>query len=365
MYLAVDLRILDREGMERTGIGRQALEATRAVRAARPDWTLTVHTNRTDLLAADPSTRLSRTSWPTTSALGRHAWLHVAATRAASPAPDLWWAPAFVLPLGWRGPAVVTIHDLVVRLRPDLYRGRLSARYVAWATGWSARRASRVLCPSTAAGDRIVRELRVDAERVTAIPWGISDAFRDPPERKSGGYVLFAGRWEARKGLDVLHAALRDLAARGRPLRLVLAGGPGWGAEEAIGALGADPNVELVLDPPDERLADLYAGALALAYPSRMEGFGFPVAEAMASGCPVIASDLPEIRAWAGDAPVYVPAGDPQALADALASVADDPAEGERMSKRGRAVAGQLTWGAFGEAAAATIETAVAEGSHG
>jgi glycosyltransferase involved in cell wall biosynthesis len=363
VHVAVDLRILDREGMERTGIGRYALGATRALRAVRPDWSFTLHSNRADLVTDSPGTIVRRTRWPTTSAPGRAAWLHLLAAGAMRPAPDLWWAPAFVLPLGWRRPAVVTIHDLVFLLRPELYRGRLSALYAARATRWSARRASRVLCGSAAMRDRIVRELGVEAGRVIAAPWGVDDAFRGTYEGGNGRYVLFVGRWEVRKGLEVLHGALRDVAARGVRLRLVLAGGPGWGATEAIGALRADPEVEAVLEPSDERLASLYAGALALVYPSRMEGFGFPVAEAMASGCPVIASDLPELRELARDAAVYVPPGDRRGLAEALVELAGDPRRRERMAARGRELAAALSWRACGEATARVLVAAVAERS--
>jgi len=363
VHVAVDLRILDRDGMERTGIGRQALEATRAVRTARPDWEFTVHSNRADLLSEADGLTVRRTRWPTGSALGRQGWLHLAAVRAGSPPADVWWSPAFTLPARWTGPSVITIHDLVFQLRPELYRGRLRARYVSGDTRRSARRAGRVLCPSTATRDRVVTELRVDPGKVIVAPWGISQAFREVRADRSGDYILCVGRWEARKGLDVLHAALEDARGRGRPVRLVLAGGPGWGADEAIRALRADPDVEVALDPTDERLADLYGGALALVYPSRMEGFGLPVAEAMACGCPVVASDLPEIREWAKDAPLYVEAGDARRLADALLSVAGSPERRERMTSRGREIAAGLTWEAFGETAAAAIEAAVADGS--
>jgi alpha-1,3-rhamnosyl/mannosyltransferase len=173
--------------------------------------------------------------------------------------------------------------------------------------------------------------------------------------------VLFVGRWEGRKGLEVLHVALGEAAARGYSLPLVLAGGPGWGTRDTVSALLADPRVDAVHDPSDEELAALYAGALALVYPSRMEGFGFPIAEAMACGCPVIASDLPEFRGWAQDAPLYVPIGDSRRLADAMITVATDPQRREDMARKGRAIASAMTWDAYGETAARTIEAVLSE----
>jgi glycosyltransferase involved in cell wall biosynthesis len=363
VHLAVDLRILDREGMERTGLGRYALGATRAVHEARPDWRLTVHSNRPELLDRLGDVTVRRTRWPTASAAGRSAWLHLAAARAERPPPNLWWGPAFVLPLGWSGAAAVTIHDLLPMLYPELYRGRLEAMYVARATRRSARRADRVLCGSATTRERILSELGVDPERVALAPWGVDEVFRMGATGAESGYLLFVGRWEARKGLDVLLAALREAAARDPGTRLMLAGGPGRPAAAEVAALRAEPNVETALDPSDQELASLYAGATALVYPSRMEGFGFPVAEAMASGCPVIASDLPELRELAGDAAVYFPPGDSQALADAMIAVAEDPDEREGMAARGRELAARLTWEGCGETTAQALEAALEERS--
>jgi glycosyltransferase involved in cell wall biosynthesis len=361
--IAVDLRILDRAGMERTGVGRYALESVLALRRARPEWRLTVHSNRLDLIDEGQGLDVRRTGWPTGSNLGRVAWLHLRAARATRPTPDLWLAPAFVSPPSWHGPSVVTIHDLVFLLEPERYRGRLNAWYASRMVRASARRADRVLCASTAVGERIVRHLEINSAKVVAAPWGVSAAFRRPTEGQEGRYILFVGRWEARKGLEMLHGALREVAARGHRLPLVLAGGPGWGTRGTVSALLADPHVDAVIDPTDGELAALYAGALALVYPSRMEGFGFPVAEAMACGCPVIASDLPEIRGWAGDAPLYVPAGDRDRLADALIFLATDPQRRDEMARRGRRIAAGMTWDAYGETAARTIEAVLSERS--
>jgi glycosyltransferase involved in cell wall biosynthesis len=363
LHVAVDLRILDRDGMERSGIGRYAIEATRAVRAARPDWRITLHSNRPDLFAESAGIGIHRTRWPTRVAPGRTAWLHLAAGGSTSDAPDVWWGPAFTLPTRWRGPAVVTVHDLVFKLRPDLYSGRLRALYASRATRASAGRAERVLCPSATTADRLVREFGIDRRKVVAVPWGVGDVFRPSSADRNGGYVLFVGRWEARKGLGVLHGAVKELAASGLWLPLVVAGTPGWGAEREIRSLRADPEVELVVDPSDERLASLYAGALALAYPSYMEGFGFPVAEAMASGCPVIASDLPELRELARDAAVYVTPGDRDELAGALIALASDSERRERMAARGRELAAALSWRTCGEITAQAIEAALTERS--
>src|SRR5581483_6299234 len=154
-------------------------------------------------------------------------------------------------------------------------------------------------------------------------------------------YVLFVGTVEPRKGIDVLlaaHAALR----RGRhpELRLVVAGPPGWGQTPALdgpGVVAPGRVDELTLDA-------LYRGAAALAVPSRSEGFGLPALEAMARGCPVVASDagaLPEVMAGAG---VLVPPGDADALAAALDNVLTDDALPASLGAAEHRRAGTFTW---------------------
>ena len=358
--IAVDLRILDRPGIERTGIGRYALESFRALQSARPDWEFTLHSNRPELIGPSPRATLVSTRWPTRFALGRIAWLHRVAPPAAGPRPDLWFGPAFVTPPRWRGPSIVTVHDVVFLARPDLYRGNLAATYVARATRRSAAAAESIICPSPAVARRIAEGLGVGPTRVLPLPWGVGARFHEQPPGPSGDYVLFVGRATERKGLEILCQALRSVAARGDPIRLVMTHPP---RAEHRRALGPGVTLEVVEAPGDAELARLYAGALALVYPSRIEGFGFPVAEAMACGCPVITSDLAEVREWAKDGPRYVEPGAADALADALVELAADPGLRERMAIRGRELTSNRTWEAYGAQAAEAVETAIANGS--
>jgi glycosyltransferase involved in cell wall biosynthesis len=359
-HVAIDLRILDGVGMERTGMGRYALELARGLQRARPGWRLTIHSNRPELLGADGEPAVRRTRWPTASAPGRVAWLHVgSALTWSARAPDVWFSPSFVLPLWWRGPSLVAVHDLSFQLAPEHYRGRLNAAYAARATRFSARRADRVLCGSRETKARLVEHLGIDPERIGVIPYGVSEAFLRPRPVHSGGeedFLLFVGTFEARKGLEVLHAALRRVNGEGARVRLVLAGSEGWGTESELRALLADPLVEVVRAPSDDALSDLYGRALALVYPSRMEGFGLPVAEAMAAGCPVIASDLGCIREFASDVPLYAPPGDVEALAEQIERLLDDPERPARMSTEGRRAAAGLRWDAVAELTAGEIE---------
>jgi glycosyltransferase involved in cell wall biosynthesis len=352
--------------MELTGVGRYALETARALRLARPDWRYTLFSNRPQLLdGEDHATRIIATRLPTQRALARVAWLHsAAALPSLKLRPDLWFSPAFVLPAWWRGPSLVTIHDLTFLLLRERYRGRANALYATAATRLSARRADRVLCGSQATRALLLDHLGVDSERVEVIPYGVAETFfadapsaeelgGNPPERP---YLLFVGTWEARKGLATLHEAVSKVNSVRRRVRIVLAGQPGWGTEQVLDAMRADPDVEFRDRPDDRQLAQLYRNALALVYPSEMEGFGLPVAEAMACGCPVIATDLPSIREFADACPFYIDPGDSDRLAvhveSLLAAASDAPARVERA----RQAVDRLRWSVLGQRTADLIE---------
>jgi glycosyltransferase involved in cell wall biosynthesis len=359
--IAVDLRLADRPGMERSGVGRYPLEVARALRAARPGWDLILLSNRPGLV---PGAR--RTRWPTGSGVGRVAWLHAgSAFDLALRRADLWFSPGFALPAWWRGPSVVTVHDLVFMLAPELYRGRLNTLHARLATRSSARRAARVLCGSEETRGRLLTHLGLEPAKVVVTPYGVGDAFRQDPVRNPelrDDFLLMTGVLEPRKGLDVLLDALRLLRGRGLTPRLVVAGRPGWSSGSLVDELGRSPGVSVRPSPSDEELAALYRRALALVYPSRMEGFALPVAEAMASGCPVVASELGCIREYAGAAVVYARPGDPASLAEAIAGVLADPALRARMATAGLAAAEPLRWEATAEGTAAAIEAALGQG---
>jgi alpha-1,3-rhamnosyl/mannosyltransferase len=226
-----------------------------------------------------------------------------------------------------------------------------------------------VLCGSDATLKLLVTHLHIGADRVEVIPYGVADSFFASPAPDAGSgpqhhsppYLLFVGRWEARKGLATLYAALRQVNAKRARVRLILAGQFGWGTKQLIETMGRDPSVELYERPSDEVVAELYKSALALVYPSEMEGFGLPVAEAMACGCLVIASDLPSIREFAGAYPLYITAGDSHHLARHIEQLLDGDPTAEERRQRGRDAVASLRWGALGERTAIVIEQMTGE----
>lgn len=260
---------------------------------------------------------------------------------------DLVLATSLAVPPTSGRPLVVTVHDLVFLRHPE----HLTRRGVAFhRRGLDiARRDAKAFVVPTAFGkEDLVRE-GIDPARVHVAQHGVHEPGPDDPVATTEElarlgvrepFVLFVGTLEPRKGVADAVAAHALLRATRPDLGLVLAGPPGWGA-----APDTDRPGVIVTGGVDDRALDaLYRSAAVLTLPSRYEGFGLPVAEAMARGCPVVVSDaacLPEV---AGAGGVVVPVGDVDALTDALASIVDDASRRAELSTRATAQAATFTW---------------------
>jgi glycosyltransferase involved in cell wall biosynthesis len=256
-------------------------------------------------------------------------------------------------------PLVVTVHDAVPWTDPDT----LTPHGAAWhraMIGRLARTADAIVVPTAAVAQELSDRLPV-AGKVHVIGHGVT-AFPVPADAEDrrramglppdSGHVLAIGTVEPRKGLDVLMSAMARPELAG--LQLAIIGQAGWGAVDprrlaALAGLGAD-RLRLLGPRGDADLAAALDGAVAVAVPSRAEGFGLPLLEAMAAGVPVVHSQVPALVEVAGGAGIAVPIGDDAALAEALAAVAGDPALARRMSERGRARAAAFTWDAAARA---------------
>lgn len=232
------------------------------------------------------------------------------------------------LPVALPCPAVVTIQDLSFEREPDLMsrKDRLAFRL---AVPRAVRRAARVLAISERTKRDIVELYRVPEEKVVVTPLGVDPAFTDG-RGDSRGYALFVGAVQARK--DPL-AALD--AARAAGLPLVVVGPekePSLAAELRRG--GADVRGYV----PKDELASVYRGAACLILPSRYEGFGLTVVEAMASGTPVVAAPDEALREVAGDAALFAERDD---LAEAVRQALR---ERPRLTAAGLERAKRFTW---------------------
>lgn len=267
---------------------------------------------------------------------------------------------------GHRAPLIVTVHDLAFQRYPQMFT-RHGRRFFERALALTRDEAALVLVPSVATLEACA-DAGIERTRLRHVPWGIDR--RRPPEhevrdvrRRFGldrDYVVVVGTLEPRKNLPRLFAAWRQLD---RDLDLVVVGPSGWG--DALGdehrGSGSGGNVSMIGFVDDGTRDALYAGAVASVYPSLLEGFGLPVLEAMAMGCPVVTSaGTATEELVAGGAGMAVDPTDVDAIAGGLGAVLDDERLRSSMRAAGLRRAGELTWTSTAERTVAAYREVVA-----
>ncbi len=217
---------------------------------------------------------------------------------------DVLHCPTFRGPFRARGPLVVTVHDLAVLRHPEWFN-RWTATYSRLAVPRVVRAATRVIAVSEFTKRELVALLELDPGTIHVVPNAVEDVFTPDGPRAEGDYVLAVGTLEPRKNLARIAQAVDG------ELRVV--GARGWGN------VTPPPNVTWREGVSDEELAALYRGAHCLVYASLYEGFGIPVAEALACGCPVVTSVGSPMAELAGDDAALV---DPEDVASIRAGIA-------------------------------------------
>jgi glycosyltransferase involved in cell wall biosynthesis len=245
-------------------------------------------------------------------------------------------------------PATATLHDASNFVVPD-YAPATQAIFRA-----AAERCRALITDSQFAQGELARELGVAAERITPIALGV-----DPPRASMPvpadvaalkPFVLYVGTAERRKGFDTLLAAMARVSQQRPDLGLVVTTRlEGW-------ELPAGVRIVELGFVDDDRLAALYRGCTLLAFPSRYEGFGLPVLEAMSYGAPVVASNASSVPEAGGDAACYVAPDDEAGLAAAILRVAQDSAYARELRKRGPVRAAEFSWGRTAAQTLAVIE---------
>jgi glycosyltransferase involved in cell wall biosynthesis len=279
---------------------------------------------------------------------------------------DLYHSLHHFLPLGLRVPRVVlTLHDLIwIEHRRLIRDGRFAPvsrlatnLYARAAMRYALKRADRTIAISEHTARRAAAVFGLDRSRVHVIPHGVDhDAFPPPPPGvlpQTPPYFLCLGNTRPYKNMPTaLRAFARytsmtdgQTSGDGRARLIVTGRGDSANALKRLAArLGIEKLVTFTGPVSHDEVFRLYHGAQALIFPSIVEGFGFPVLEAMAAGCPVIASRAPAILEVSGDAAIGCDADDPDAFAVAMRRVLDEPGLHDGLRQAGIARAGAFTW---------------------
>ena len=287
-----------------------------------------------------PFSHATRTAW---SALG-----HPAVERLLGRVDVLHYSD-WMYPPQRDGVRATTIHDLVPLHHPEWTTSRTRAMH-----GRKYRDAARtcdvVLVNSEFTGRDVAETLGVPRERVRVAHPAPKAIYRpDGTAADLGGpYLLTVATLEPRKNLQVLVEAMRLLDGE---LELAVVGGEGWGEQPLLDGSG----IRRLGFVADDELARLYRGASVVAYPSRFEGFGIPVLEAMACGAPVVASAHPSLDEASGSAAVRADPEDPASFAAAIERAL---AERKRLVALGLEHARSFSWRAAGDVFLAAYEDA-------
>ena len=266
---------------------------------------------------------------------------------------------------------VVTLHDLQPITHPERF-GPVKRTYIRLVAPHSLRAAVAVVCLTEFTARDAVALAGVDASRVRLVPCGVDDPgvgpdtlVRDLVLERHGllgrPFVLYPAITYAHKNHETLVAAFARLVGAHPDARLVFTGGAGSYepvVRAAVQAYGLTDRVVRTGRIPEDELDVLYRRASLMAFPSRYEGFGLPVLEAMVRGCPVVASNVGGLPSVAGDAAVLVDPVDAAAWAEAVGDLLDDPERRTVLSRRGLERAHHFRWPDAAEALAAVYREA-------
>jgi glycosyltransferase involved in cell wall biosynthesis len=362
--IAIDARALLQE---RTGIGTYTYAIARGL-AARPGVSVGLFAPRPFPASVDGSGAFSLQT-------DHHpfgiVWLQsTLPQRVARWGADVLVSALTIGPARGETPFLSTVHDLTPLSHPEWHAARTLVGFLPlWER--TVERAARFLCVSrTTAKDLIARYPETEP-RVRVTLNGVDLAFFSPADdpaarrrtrqRYSAGqpFLLYLGTLEPRKNVEALVVACERMWGRRRSRPdLVLAGGAGWktaGLHRRIARSPFRDKIHVAGYAARDAARELYRAAEAFAYPSLAEGFGLPVLEAMACGTPVVASTADALVEVGGDAALYAPPRDVEALARAIEQALEDGPLRERLAAAGRRRAEQFPWDAGASATAEAV----------
>lgn len=250
-----------------------------------------------------------------------------------------------------------TLHDLTPWILPECHTARMIAADKMFASRVLARAAGVIAVSENTKRDA-VRILHLDPERIHVIYPGVSERYFGATEQAAQAaaalfelrkpYFLSVGTIEPRKNLDTLLTAWDSLTASFRQrYDLVIAGMPGWRSDATVARIREASHagqIRYLGYVPEAAMPGLTANAVALVYPSLYEGFGLPVAQAMAAGCPVITSAISSLPEITGGAALLVDPHCAPELTAAILNMGDSDALRGKLRAEGLVQAARFTW---------------------
>jgi glycosyltransferase involved in cell wall biosynthesis len=260
---------------------------------------------------------------------------------------DVLLNPGFTSPFFCKAPQVTVFHDLQHKRHPDYFRW-FDLPFWNFFLYWSARAARMVVAVSDATAQDLRRYYKLPAAKIRTVPHGVATVFFDiatryAPER----LILAVSTLHPHKNLDGLLRAFARFRERHTDYRLIVCGMHGFFTEplrKLREELALADSVEFPGWIPDESLRDLYARAMAFVYPSRFEGFGMPVLEALAAGVPSACSRVEPMESVAGNAALKFDPEDTAEMAACIERLVSDRGLRARLSAAGPVRAAQFTW---------------------
>jgi glycosyltransferase involved in cell wall biosynthesis len=273
---------------------------------------------------------------------------------------DLFHAPHYVLPPLINCRSVVTIHDCIHLMFPQYLPGRMAHGYARTSLWLAAHRSNRILTVSETSKSDILRRFRVPADKITVVYNAIDERLSEAPPDEAfervriryqlrDPFALYAGNIKPHKNLERLIDAFDRLHRQPGfdGLRLVIIGdeiSKYQGLRRAVHRHKLHKHVRFFGYVPVDTLSVLYRLASVFVFPSLYEGFGLPPLEAMASGTPVVTSNVSSLPEVVGDAAVLVDPYDPDSIADGMKQALTDSDLRDRLVERGLAKVREYSW---------------------
>ncbi|KAA1262403.1 Glycogen synthase [Rubripirellula obstinata] len=276
---------------------------------------------------------------------------------------SLFISPGFNVPIWSRCPVVATVHDLIhvqfageQTLAKSLYYRFLQRPVI--------RRSPVTLTVSDFSRQQIVDWYGLAESKVVSVRNGISDAFKPdgPAHITESPYFVYVGNTKSHKNLPALLDAIQSVAKTTNANLLMVVKSDQW-LQTQLQERGLTERVEVVSGVDDEKLASFYRGAVATILPSYFEGFGLPLVEAMACGCPVVGANVTSIPEVIGDAGLLFSPDDSAELAEIILGLLKDDQHCQALSCRGLRRAQDFSWDQVASLAYAAISPLLDEAS--